>query len=147
MSKPLNEQVVLVTGAGRGLGAAIAAAFAREGASVVINYRNSKGAGEKLASDLGDGAIALKADVQNAEAVQGMLAQTQSHFGPVTTVIHNALADYSFNGDARSTVESLTSAEIVSQHSTAVLGALNFIQAATPAMAEAGFGRIVPYCV
>lgn len=44
MSKALKEQTVLVTGAGRGLGAAIARTFAREGARVVINYRNSKAA-------------------------------------------------------------------------------------------------------
>ncbi|MEL6795081.1 MAG: SDR family NAD(P)-dependent oxidoreductase, partial [Pseudomonadota bacterium] len=49
MSKPLNEQTVLVTGAGRGLGAEIAAAFAREGAKVVVNYRSSEAAAKALA--------------------------------------------------------------------------------------------------
>ena len=143
MSKPLNEQVVLVTGAGRGLGAAIARAFAREGAKVVINYRNSRAAAETLAESLGDRAVALQADVTNAEAVAEMVTQAGAAVGPITTVVHNALANYSFNGDARSTVETLTAGEMVSQHGTAVLGALNVIQATTPAMAAAGFGRIV----
>lgn len=60
MSKALNEQTVLVTGAGRGFGAAIASAFAREGAKVVINYRNSKTAAEALAANLGDQAVACR---------------------------------------------------------------------------------------
>lgn len=143
MSKPLREQTVLVTGAGRGLGAAIASAFAREGAKVVINYRNSRKAAKDLATRLGERAIAVQADIQNADAVAQMVAQADKELGPITTVIHNALADYSFNGDARTSIQGLTAAEMVSQHNTAVLGALNVIQATTPAMADAGFGRIV----
>ena len=46
---PLDEQVVLVTGSGRGLGAAIAKAFAPEGSALVINYRYSAEAAEELA--------------------------------------------------------------------------------------------------
>lgn len=143
MSKALSEQTVLITGAGRGLGAAIARAFAREGARVVINYRNSKAAAEALAANLGDRTIALQADVQEADAVKRLVKQAEEQVGPITTVIHNALADYSFNGDARSTVETLSAADMLSQHNTAVLGALNALQATTPAMADAGFGRVV----
>lgn len=143
MSKALNEQTVLVTGAGRGLGADIARAFAREGARVVINYRNSSGAAENLAESLGDRTIALQADVQDAVAVKTMFADAANMLGPVTTVVHNALADYSFNGDDRATIEDLSTTAMLKQHSTAVLGALNVIQAATPAMTEARFGRII----
>lgn len=143
MIKTISEQTVLVTGAGRGLGAAIAGAFAREGASVVINYRNSRAAAEELSAKLGDRASALKADVQDAVSVAEMVKQTEADIGPITTVIHNALADYTFNGDARSTVETLTAKEMLSQHNTAVLGALNVIKATAPAMTRAGFGRIV----
>ena len=143
MSTPLKDQIVLVTGAGRGLGAALATAFAGEGAHVAINYRNSQAAAEALAAKLGPRTMAVQADVCAADSVAQMVDAITAKFGAPTTVIHNALADYSFNGDARSSVESLTSAEMVAQHSTAVLGALNVIQATTPAMAEAGFGRIV----
>lgn len=143
MPRPINEQTVLVTGAGRGLGAAIATAFVREGAQVVINYRKSKAPAEALAARLGDRAIAVQADVRDANAVKAMIADASERFGPVTTVVHNALADYSFNGDARETVQSLSAADMVSQHATAVLGALNIIQATVPAMEAANFGRII----
>ncbi|MEM1287460.1 MAG: 3-oxoacyl-ACP reductase [Pseudomonadota bacterium] len=143
MSKPLSEQVVLVTGAGRGFGAAIATAFAREGAKVAINYRNSKDAAEKLASELGDNALAVQGDVRKPESVTAMVSQIEAELGPVDTVVHNALADYSFNGDARDTLESLSEAALASQHSTAVVGALNVMQAVMPGMEKEGFGRII----
>ncbi|MCV2892758.1 3-oxoacyl-ACP reductase [Lentibacter sp. XHP0401] len=143
MSKPLKDQTVLVTGAGRGLGAAIASAFAREGARVVINYRNSKDAAKNLAAALGERTIALQADVRDVDAMAQLVAQTVEWAGPITTVVHNALADFSFNGDARASIDSLSAADMLDQHNTAVLGALNAIQATAPAMAEAQFGRVV----
>ena len=143
MSKPLADQIVLVTGAGRGLGAAIAHAFAREGARVAINYRHSKDKAEALAARLGDRALAVQGDVRVAAGVQTMLDQINAAWGAPTTLIHNALADYSFNGDARDTIETLTAEALNAQFDTAVTGALNLIQALSPAMAVRGFGRII----
>lgn len=143
MSKPINEQIVLVTGAGRGLGAAIATAFAREGAWVVVNYRQSKDAAETLAANLGKRCIAVQADVRDKEAVVDMVTQAARDIGQITTVVHNALADYSFNGDARDTLDTLSADVVLAQHNTAVLGALNVLQAVIPGMEEQGFGRVV----
>ncbi|MEM9734697.1 MAG: 3-oxoacyl-ACP reductase [Pseudomonadota bacterium] len=143
MSVPLKDQIVLVSGGGRGFGAAIVRAFAREGARVVINYRNSKEAAEDLAADLGDRAMAAQADVREADSIAAMLEAVKSSFGAPTTLVHNALADYSFNGDARDTLTSLSAEAISSQHATAVQGAVNLIQAALPAMETEGFGRII----
>lgn len=87
--------------------------------------------------------IALQADVTDRASVEAMLAAAQSHFGaPVTTVVNNAL-DYSFNGDARSQMETIGWDEFASQFSTVIHGALNVIQAATPAMKAQGFGRVI----
>lgn len=139
----LNEQVVIVTGAGRGLGAAIATAFAREGAKVAINYRNSRDEAEALAAQLGGNARAFQADVRDLEAVKRMIAEVTEVFGAPTTAVHNALADYSFNGDAREKIDRLEYSHIEAQAHTAVGGAVNLTKAVHPAMKAAGFGRIV----
>ncbi|MEM9229202.1 MAG: 3-oxoacyl-ACP reductase [Pseudomonadota bacterium] len=143
MTIPLSDQTVLVTGAGRGLGAAIASAFAREGAQVAINFRNSRNEAETLAASLGEKTIAVQGDVRDKDSVNTMVSEIGTRLGPLTTVVHNALADYSFNGDARDTIESLSAAAMLDQHNTAVLGALNVIQAVTSGMEAKGFGRIV----
>ena len=65
----LNEQVVLVTGGARGLGAAISRAFLREGARVVVNYHRSRDAAETMQQEAGPGrALAVHADVSNASS-------------------------------------------------------------------------------
>lgn len=140
----LDEQVVLVSGAGRGLGSAIATAFAGAGARVVINYRRSEQAAQKLADALGGRAIALQADVTDPAQVKQMFAHARSYFGaPVTTLVNNALADFSFDGNARAQATSITWDQFDRQLQGSVRGALNTIQAAEPGMRETGFGRIV----
>lgn len=145
MRPTLSEQIVLVTGAGRGLGHAIARAFAAAGARVVVNYRASRAPAEALCAQLGAGhALALQADVTDPATVAAMLAAARDHFrAPVTTVINNALADFSFNGDARSGAETIAWEEFDAQFRGSVRGALNTIQAAVPGMREGGFGCIV----
>jgi 3-oxoacyl-[acyl-carrier protein] reductase len=146
MSSPtLQDQVVLVTGAGRGLGTAIAQAFAREGARVVVNYRASRGSAEALVSELGPGrALAVGADVTDRDQVTAMLAAAEAHFdAPVDTVVNNALADFSFNGDLRSPADRIGWDELSGQLEGTVRGALNTVQAALPGMRRAGSGRVV----
>jgi 3-oxoacyl-[acyl-carrier protein] reductase len=140
-----RDQVVLVTGAGRGLGRSIARAFAREQARVVINYRNSRDAAESLAAEIGaDQALPVSADVTDPEDVREMFVRAQAVFGtPVTTVVNNALADFSFNGDARAGAGVISWQEFAVQLEGSLKGALNTIQAALPGLREQGFGRIV----
>lgn len=138
----LDEQTVLVTGAGRGLGSAIARAFAAHGARVVVNYRRSQEAAEKLATEIGG--VAVQADVTDADQVDALFAAAEKHFGtPITTVVNNALADFSFDGDARSKADSIEWEQFDSQFRGAVKGALTTTQRAIPGMRAAGFGRIV----
>jgi 3-oxoacyl-[acyl-carrier protein] reductase len=141
----IAEQLVLVTGGARGLGRSIVQAFAAEGARVVINYRNSASAAEELAAGYGpQQALAVQADVTDAGQVGVMLEQAREHFGrAVTTVVNNALADFSFNGDARSGAADISWDDFESQFSGSVRGALNTSQQALPGMREAGFGRII----
>lgn len=143
MSKPIAEQTVIVTGGGRGLGAAIARAFAHEGANVVINYRNSREKAEALAETLGPKARAIRADVRNAKEVEALIEAVKDAFGGVDTVAHNALADFSFNGEARDKLDHLSWEAVNAHLETGLKGALNLIRAAKPGLASQGFGRLV----
>ena len=88
----IADQIVLVTGGARGVGAAAVRAFANEGARVIINWRASEDAATALAAQIGDRAVALQADVTDRAAVDAMVAAAQGHFGaPVTTVVNNTI--------------------------------------------------------
>ncbi|WP_105032187.1 3-oxoacyl-ACP reductase [Arthrobacter ruber] len=141
----LREQIVLITGGGRGLGSSIVEAFAAEGARVVINYRVSHDSAQERATRIGSSrAVALEADVTDPEQVRAMLEHAQQHFGaPITTVVNNALAPFSFNGDARPHAAEIDWDAFEAQFSGSVRGALNTIQAALPGMREQGFGRVI----
>ena len=140
----ISEQLVLVTGAGRGLGTHIARAFAAQGARVVINYQRSEAPARMLARELGGQAVALQADVTDRDQVAALLQQAQAHFGQgVTTVVNNALAAFSFNGDARDKAADIGWPAFQAQFEGSVRGPLNCVQAALPGMQAQRFGRII----
>ncbi|MDO4918037.1 3-oxoacyl-ACP reductase [Kocuria sp.] len=141
----IDNNIVLITGGARGLGEHLSRAFAREGARVVVNYHASEDRARALVRELGeDRAFAVQADVRDAQQVRDMAVRARQHFGaPVTVAVNNALVDFSFNGDARPTLDTLTAENLTQQFHGAVVGALNVMQAVTPGMVEAGRGRIV----
>ncbi|MGH8155156.1 MAG: 3-oxoacyl-ACP reductase [Rhodanobacteraceae bacterium] len=141
----LAEQVVLVTGAGRGLGSVIARAFSGAGARVVVNYRRSRQKAQALVEELGtDRAVAVEADVTGMAQVSAMLETARAHFGAaVTTVVNNALADFSFNGDARAKALEIGWDAFAAQFEGSVHGALNLVQATAPAIRARRFGRAI----
>ncbi len=85
----LAGKVALVTGASRGIGAAIARSFAREGASVGLTHRKNRERARGLASELGS-AIALQVDVRRREDVQRAIEETLGHFGRLDVLVNNA---------------------------------------------------------
>lgn len=88
-----SGRVVLVTGAGKGIGAGIARRFAEAGADVAVSYLSSdEGARATVARvrELGRRAIALTADVTRAEDVESLLARATGELGPVGIVVNNA---------------------------------------------------------
>ena len=144
VSLPLNQQIVLVTGGARGLGAAITRAFLGEGARLVVNYHQSASAAHDLVARAPDRALAINADVRDHDAVVDMIKRAQDHFGaPVTTVVNNALPTFSFNGDARAPADSITWDAMQQQIEGTLRGALNATQAALPGMRACGFGRVI----
>ncbi len=144
----LNEQLVLISGASRGLGAALAHAFAREGADVVVNYLQSEEAAHTLADTLTaeyDGrALPVQADIRDRTAVEEMVDTTADHFGtPVTSVVHNALVDFRFDPAARAEADEVDWADYQAQLDGSVQGALHLLQATLSGMDEAGGGRFI----
>ncbi len=89
----LKEAVVVVTGASRGLGHAIAEEMGRGGAKVVVNYSRSKEPAEELAkriSEDGGEAIAVQGDVSDPEQAQSLIDQTIERFGRIDVLVNNA---------------------------------------------------------
>ena len=78
MKRKLEGQIALVTGASSGIGAGVAKALAKEGASVVINYSSSPEKAEKVLNEIqmaGGTAMTVKADVSNEKEVVGMFQE------------------------------------------------------------------------
>jgi glucose 1-dehydrogenase len=89
----LDGKVALVTGAGSGIGHAIAQCFGRRGASVVVNYFGYADQAKQLANELSEScerSIALEADVSNAKQVQGMVERAVNELGPISVLVNNA---------------------------------------------------------
>jgi 3-oxoacyl-[acyl-carrier protein] reductase len=89
----LNGKVAVITGAGRGIGRAIALQFAERGSKVVINYRNSIAQVEELLTtikDAGGEAIAIQADISREEEAKKLIEEAVKHFGRLDVLINNA---------------------------------------------------------
>jgi 3-oxoacyl-[acyl-carrier protein] reductase len=140
----IAEQVVVVTGGGRGLGHSIAEAFLREGARVVVNYNQSRAAAEHLAATHAGRAVAVQADVRDRTQVDSLIMQAHRIFdAPVSSVVNNALSGFSFNGDARAKADQIGYRAFAEQFAGTVAAAVNVIQAALPDFGRTGSGRVI----
>ena len=93
MELNLRDRRVLVTGGNSGLGAAMAKAFAGEGARVAINYVADPDEAGRLAQELGTGALALEADISDAGAIEAMFGKLDAAWGGIDILINNAGVD------------------------------------------------------
>ncbi|OQP53400.1 3-ketoacyl-ACP reductase [Niastella yeongjuensis] len=89
----LSNKVILVTGASRGIGAAVAKKLVGQGAKVIINYAGNQAEADqtvKELKDMGGDAIALKADVSKAAEVTALFDAAIAHYGRIDVLINNA---------------------------------------------------------
>jgi 3-oxoacyl-[acyl-carrier protein] reductase len=89
----LKDKVALITGASRGIGAASAKALAHHGATVIINYIESKGKAEELLGNIqkaGGKGMVFQADVRDPGAVDDMVGSTLEEFGKIDVLVNNA---------------------------------------------------------
>jgi 3-oxoacyl-[acyl-carrier protein] reductase len=132
MSK-LKGKVAVVTGASKGIGAAIAKAYGAEGASVVVNYASSKAGAEAVVNDIvkaGGKAVAVQGDVSKATDAQAIIDATIKHFGRLDILVNNS-GVYEFLP-----IEAITEEHYDKQFNVNVRGLLLTTQAAVKHLGE-----------
>ncbi|MDQ3666221.1 MAG: SDR family oxidoreductase [Acidobacteriota bacterium] len=135
----LENRIALITGGGRGIGRAIALAFAREGARVVLAARTARQV-EETAGEIGDEAKALPVvcDVSDVAGVQLMFARVSAEFGRGPDILVNNA------GIAESAQLAKTDDDLWQRHLAINLsGTFYCTRAAMPAMIELGWGRVI----
>jgi NAD(P)-dependent dehydrogenase (short-subunit alcohol dehydrogenase family) len=89
VSGRLEGRAALITGSSRGIGRAVAEAYAREGARVIVNSRDQRSA-EAVARELGHGAVGIGADVATEEGATSLVNQAHEAFGRLDVLVNNA---------------------------------------------------------
>jgi len=138
-NKKLVGKVALVTGASKGIGAAIARALAAEGAAVVINYSSSKAGAGKIVDEITSGggkAVAVQADVARKADIERLFADTKNAFGSLDILVNNA-GIYEF-----APLEDITEEHFHKQFNLNVLGIILATQAAVKLFGPTG-GSII----
>jgi len=136
----LSGKNALITGAGKGIGKSIARSLAGAGATVIINYNNSRESAESLALEInnaGGKAMAIRADLNNAEEITGMFKEIQQQIGDIDILVNNA-------GVARPQPhEDIRIDDWSGVLNINLTSAFLTIQAAVPGMKRNNYGRII----
>lgn len=139
MSQKLSNQVAVVTGASKGIGAAIAKSLAAAGASVVVNYATSKEGADRVVQEItaqGGKAIAVQGDVSKPADIDRLFAETQAAFARLDILVNNAgVFDFA-------PLEAITAEHFHRQFNLNVLGLLLTTQKAVTLFGEKG-GSII----
>ena len=139
MSQRLKGKVAIVTGASKGIGAAIATHLAEEGAAVVVNYASSKQGADRVVAEItgkGGRAIAVQADMSKRADIQRLFAEARKAFDRIDILVNNA-GIYEF-----APLEAVTAEHFHKQFNLNVLGTLLASQEAVKHFGRAG-GSII----
>lgn len=146
MAQPLNPrslegEVVLVTGASRGIGAAAAIRLAQAGAAVIVNYHQNREAAEKILGAIESGGgrgMTFQADVTRQDEIDNMVQAAERKLGPIEVLVNNAYFPFEVGALHELSWESLHRAV---EHEIAAL--FFCTRACLPAMKEKKAGRII----
>lgn len=151
MTGQMQDTIAIVTGSGRGIGKAIATAYAREGASVVLasrTYSRVDEVAEKIRAD-GGTALPVACDVSDPEQIFAMVDQAVREFGTVHVLVNNAQGFGTAAEPATSTVytgvEDVDVAFVEYSFRTGALATLWGMQAVFPHMLAQGWGKIINF--
>ena len=139
-------QVVLVTGASRGIGAAIARAFAAEQATVAVNYLRNADAAAQVVTQCqaaGGDAFALQADVTDPAQAARLVERVVEEAGRIDVLVNNAFRAYAFDPERRKTFSDLAWADYQAQFEGSVATAYHLCQAVLPHFRRRAQGCIV----
>jgi NADP-dependent 3-hydroxy acid dehydrogenase YdfG len=140
VKRPFKNQVVLITGASQGIGKAVAVAFARQGASVILAARSADHLDEvaQQIQNLGSEALSVPTDVTSPEAVNELVNKAMDRFGRIDVLVNNAgigkvapVESATFGDDLRQTLQA------------SVFGAINVTQSVLPILRRQASGTIV----
>jgi acetoacetyl-CoA reductase len=138
--KKLTGKIAVVTGGSRGIGAAIATGLGSEGATVVINYNHSEAEAQAIVKeieDMGSSAIAMQADISDAEATKIFIEKVLEQFGRIDVLVNNA-------GITRDkTFKKMSFEEWHKVIDTNLSSVFNTCKVALPSMLEQKYGRII----
>jgi 3-oxoacyl-[acyl-carrier protein] reductase len=140
MAGGIKGEVAIVTGAGVNTGAVIAKTLAREGAAVVVNYRNAAAGARATVAEIaaaGGTAIAVQGDVTKPAEVAGLVARAVEAFGPVGILVNNA------NVRSYRPLMDISHQEWRNTLAPTLDGSFLYIQACVPLMRALGRGTIV----
>ena len=126
-------RTILVTGGGRGLGAAISRTLGTQGFNVIINYNQSEAAAKALAEEIGnERAVAIQADVTKREDVERLVQEGTKAFGQIDGVVNNALIGFKFDPTAQKAFKDMDWEDYQTQIDGTLKAAFNVVQSVIP---------------
>jgi NAD(P)-dependent dehydrogenase (short-subunit alcohol dehydrogenase family) len=135
------SRVALITGASRGIGAATAELLASRGFRVVVNYRSSAEQADEVVRAVaatGGEAVAIRADVTDADDVSAMVAETERRWGGIDVLVHNALIPFDVT-----TFADLSWQQLGGKLDRELRAAFLVTKAVVPEMISHNYGRLV----
>lgn len=136
----MRDAVAIVTGGGTGIGASVVRLLASRGVRSVINYSSSRDEAEALAAEVGNGSIAMQADIVEDGACRALVAAATEAFGRVDFVVNNAGRTKFANHED---LDALDAEDFVDIYRLNTVAAFQMIRAAAPALRASDMGAVV----